>query len=93
MNLALRIRNEKKELNDIKFQFLKSRDSPEELASELVAAGLVSQSDHDVVARCLHKLVTDPQPGKSIVFPLAPSDRWPEPDQQRLIGYAQIKIM
>ncbi|XP_022689719.1 serine/threonine-protein kinase OSR1-like isoform X1 [Varroa jacobsoni] len=93
LNLALRIRNKRKELNDIKFQFLKSRDSPQELAAELVGAGLVPDQDQDVVLQSLQKLVEDPQQGKSIVFPLAPSDAWPEPDQQRLVGYAQIKII
>ncbi|OQR66887.1 STE20/SPS1-related proline-alanine-rich protein kinase-like [Tropilaelaps mercedesae] len=93
LNLALRIRNQRRELNDIKFQFLKSRDSPEELAAELVGAGLVPTRDQNIVSRSLERLVEEAQQGKSIVFPLAPSDAWPEPDQQRLVGYAQIKII
>lgn len=93
INLALRIRNHRRELNDIKFQYLKSRDSAQELAAELVGAGLVPERDQDIVSRSLQQLVEKPEPEKSIVFPLSPSPAWPEPDQQRLIGYAQIKIV
>ena len=39
------MRNERRELNDIKFEFLPDRDSPEGIAGELVGAGLVHQSD------------------------------------------------
>ncbi|XP_018496035.1 serine/threonine-protein kinase OSR1 [Galendromus occidentalis] len=93
INLALRIRNHRRELNDIKFQYLKSRDSAQELAAELVGAGLVPERDQDIVSRSLQHLVQKAEPGKSIVFPLSPSPAWPEPDQQRLIGFAQIKIV
>ena len=39
------MRNEKRELNDIKFEFLPDRDSPDGIAGELVGAGLVHPKD------------------------------------------------
>ena len=41
------MRNEKRELNDIKFEFLPDRDSAEGIAGELVGAGLVHAKDQN----------------------------------------------
>ena len=47
MIILFRMRNEKRELNDIKFEFLPDRDSAEGIAGELVGAGLVHAKDQN----------------------------------------------
>ncbi|KAK8742577.1 hypothetical protein OTU49_001968 [Cherax quadricarinatus] len=93
INLVLRVRNQKRELNDIRFEFTVGRDTSEGVASELVAAGLVDGRDLVVIAGNLDKITQYPEMGQNLTFRLN-SDCEPSevPDDKALIGFAQLTI-
>lgn len=57
INLVLRMRDEKKELQDIKFEFLPNKDTVDEISHELVNAKLIDAIDMIVVSANLSKLL------------------------------------
>ncbi|XP_051162541.1 serine/threonine-protein kinase OSR1 [Leptopilina boulardi] len=93
INLVLRLRNQKRELNDIRFEFAVGVDSAEGIAAELVGAGLVDRKDIVVIAANLQKLIDTSGEVRTVTFPLnsgyAPNE---VPDDKALIGFAQITI-
>nr|XP_013189067.1 unnamed protein product [Amyelois transitella] len=97
INLVLRLRNSRRELNDIRFEFIMGKDSAEGIAAELVGAGLVDPHDSVPISTNLNKLLesqwTTPSPPKAVTFHLnsaGPNDQF---DDKTLIGFAQISIM
>ncbi|XP_014291169.1 serine/threonine-protein kinase OSR1 isoform X3 [Halyomorpha halys] len=94
LNLVLRMRNAKRELNDIRFEFVVGKDSAEGIASELVGAGLVDPRDIVVIAANLQKLINSHGNLLSVTFPLnsgiAPNETVSE---AALIGFAAISIL
>ncbi|XP_066973863.1 serine/threonine-protein kinase OSR1 isoform X10 [Macrobrachium rosenbergii] len=93
INLVLRVRNQKRELNDIRFEFTVGRDTSEGVASELVAAGLVDGRDLIVIAANLDKITQHPELGQNLTFRLnSESESTEVPDDKALIGFAQLTI-
>ncbi|GLV38602.1 frayed [Carabus blaptoides fortunei] len=93
VNLVLRMRNAKRELNDIRFEFAVGKDSAEGIASELVGAGLVDGQDIVAISANLQKLIDSHGTIKIVTFPLNSGFCNNEtPDDKALIGYAQISI-
>lgn len=70
VNLVLRMRNAKRELNDIGFEFAVGKDSAEGIATELVGAGLVDRKDIVAISANLQKLIESQGAIKIVTFPL-----------------------
>lgn len=93
INLVLRMRNQRGELHDIRFEFAVGKDSAEGIASELVEAGLVDSRDTVVMAANLQKLIDNRNQIKTVTFLLVSAYVPGEPaDEKSLICYAQISI-
>jgi len=92
INLVLRIRNNRKELNDIRFEFCPTRDSSDGIATELVGAGLVDGRDMVVVSSNLQSIIDNPSLDKSLTFPLNSMEPTDVPDKTSLIGFATLSL-
>ncbi|KAL0851954.1 hypothetical protein ABMA28_000235 [Loxostege sticticalis] len=98
INLVLRLRNARRELNDIRFEFIMGKDSAEGIATELVGAGLVDPHDSVPISLNLTKLL-DAQlqpaavPPKAVTFHLNSAGPNEQFDDKALIGFAQISIV
>lgn len=93
VNLVLRMRNQRRELHDIRFEFAVGKDSAEGIAAELVDAGLVDPLDTNPMAINLHHLIEQRAALKTVTFQLNSGVQPGEvPDDRSLVGYAQISI-
>ncbi|XP_055373900.1 serine/threonine-protein kinase OSR1 [Condylostylus longicornis] len=93
VNLVLRMRNGRRELHDIRFEFAVGKDSADGISGELVEAGLVDPLDTLPMTANLQKLIQNRMQMKSITFQLNSGCQPGEvPDDKSLIGFAQISI-
>ncbi|XP_045770370.1 STE20/SPS1-related proline-alanine-rich protein kinase [Maniola jurtina] len=99
IDLVLRMRNARNELNDIRFEFAPGKDSADGIATELVGAGLVAGADGEAIATQLQVLVDaqlfpgDAPAPRSVTFRLASADPALPADEKGLVGYAQLSIV
>jgi len=94
INLVLRMRNTKRELNDIRFEFQPSKDSADGIANELLTAGLIVGDDLVSMAANLDRLITQPPPSKQLCFKISSGIATHEsPDEKALLGFAQLSIV
>eukprot|EP00088_Acartia_fossae_P008173 TRINITY_DN1387_c0_g1_i3.p1 TRINITY_DN1387_c0_g1~~TRINITY_DN1387_c0_g1_i3.p1 ORF type:complete len:229 (-),score=69.73 TRINITY_DN1387_c0_g1_i3:136-762(-) len=93
INLVLRMRNVRRELNDIRFEFQPTKDTAEGIANELLTAGLIVGEDFVAMAANLDKLISSPPASKNLTFRISaginPSET---PDEKALLGFAQLSI-
>lgn len=92
IHLVLRMRDEKRELQDIKFDFLPNKDTVDEISHELVNAKLIDAIDMIAVSANLNKLLQN-HSLSPITFSLKSGVNQSEmPDEKTLIGFAQLSI-
>jgi len=93
VNLVLRMRNTRRELNDIRFEFQPTKDSADGIANELLSAGLIVGDDLVAMAANLDKLVSNPPASKNLTFRISAGiNREDTPDEKALLGFAQLSI-
>jgi len=93
VNLVLRMRNTKRELNDIRFEFQPTKDSADGIANELLSAGLIVGDDLVAMAANLDKLIAHPPPNKNLTFRISAGiSKEDTPDEKALLGFAQLSI-
>lgn len=94
LNLVLRMRNPRRELNDIRFEYQPTKDTAEGISSELLGTGLIGPEDLEAMSGNLRQLVTAPPASKVLTFRVStgfgPTD---VPDEKALLGFAQLSLI
>ena len=92
LHLVLRLRNEQRELHDIKFDFTIGKDTSESVSRELVEAGLVDGQDLIIMAANLDRVIDSKE--KQRIFRLNSGVGPNEAACDRsLLGFAQLTLI
>jgi len=87
------MRNPRRELNDIRFEYQPSKDTAEGIAGELLATGLITKEDLSTISGNLNQLVTAPPPSRVLTFRVTTGYNVEEsPDEKNLSGFAQLSL-
>ena len=88
------MRNPRKELNDIRFEYQPTKDTAEGIAHELLGTGLISEDDVGPMSANLQMIVSKPPPNKVITFRVKTgfAEDADVLDEQNLTGYAQLSL-
>ncbi len=62
------MRNPRKELNDIRFEYQPNKDTTEGIANELLGTGLICPEDVKPMSSSLNQIITNPPPTRVITF-------------------------
>lgn len=87
------MRNPRKELNDIRFEYQPTKDTAEGIAQELLGTGLISSDDVTPMATSLKTIIVNPPPSKVITFRVKTGfNEGDVLDEQNLNGFAQLSL-
>lgn len=87
------MRNPKRELNDIRFEYQPSKDTASGIAEELLHTGLINPDDLQPMASNLDQIVNNPPPNKVLTFRVSTGfSSNEEPDEKNLLGFAQLSL-
>jgi len=93
LNIVLRMRNPRKELNDIRFEYQPTKDTADGIAQELLGTGLITAEDVGPMSTNLNLIINKPPPNKVITFRVktgfADADVL---DEANLNGFAQLSL-
>ena len=93
LSIVLRMRNPRRELNDIRFEYQPTKDTTDGIANELLTNGLIAGNDVQIMSNSMSQLIENPPPNRVITFRVstgfAPDD---SPDEKNLLGYAQLSL-
>ena len=91
---VLRMRNPRRELNDIRFEYKPTTDSAQGIANELLATGLITNEDVEPMATNLKRLIENPPPTRVVTFTVSTGYAAAEGarDENNLVGFAQLSL-
>ena len=89
----LRMRNPRRELNDIRFEYQPTTDTAEGIAQELLGTGLISEDDVNSMASNLQTIISNPPPNRVLTFRVNTGfNEGDVLDEQNLNGFAQLSL-
>jgi len=93
LSIVLRMRNPRRELNDIRFEYQPTKDTTDGIANELLSNGLIAQNDVQIMSNSMLQLVENPPPSRVITFRVSTGFAAEDsPDERNLLGYAQLSL-
>ena len=93
LNIVLRMRNPRRELNDIRFEYQPSKDTAEGIAQELLGTGLIAPDDVGPMSTNLTQIINNPPPNRVITFRVQTGFSDGDIlDEANLNGFAQLSL-